>query len=74
MKLLSIEFGERGVELICADNANLDEASTVVTARLPMDPQEDKSLAWNRYFALQQLQTLLTQQIDLQRNIANGVA
>jgi hypothetical protein len=70
MKLISIEFGEQAVELICADNADLEAAANVVTARLQMDPRNGHSLAWNRYFALQELQNLVTEQVNAHRQLA----
>ena len=55
MKLISQEYGLNSVELTFADNAEADDAETLLFARLPFEVQETKSVAWNRYWALQRL-------------------
>lgn len=59
MKLLSTEIGEKGIELLYADNQNTDDAETLLVVRLPFAVDAKKSIAWNRYQALDHLQSLI---------------
>jgi hypothetical protein len=59
VKLLSTLIAENSVELTYADNPELEEAATLLILRLPKESTDDKSLRWNRYWALNQLREML---------------
>jgi len=74
MKLVSTDIREGSIELTYADNPDLDDAERLLIVRLPREVDQSKSLAWNRYWALTDLQELVTEQIKVERNVSEGRA
>ena len=72
MKLLSTEFGQNSVEMTFADDADLEAAATFLVARFPKACDHSKSLAWNRYWALSQLQESLAVILEDERKLMQG--
>jgi hypothetical protein len=72
MKLLSTEIGENYVELIYADNSEIDDAETLLIWRLPTETHHGKSVALNRYAALKALQKFIREQMEADEAISNG--
>ena len=70
MKLLSTEFRENSIELIYADSPDAEAAATLVHVRLPRDVDHSKRIAWNRYWALGDLQELIRAARDADRALA----
>jgi hypothetical protein len=69
MQLLSTRFDGLGIELTYADNPDLDAATTVLRVRLPREAESNKSLAWHRYWALGDLQEIVRELRDADRDI-----
>ena len=74
MKLLSTEVAEKSVELTYADNEQLDDASKLLIVRLPREFEQNKSLAYNRYWTLRELREFIDEQIELERKTSEGRA
>ena len=74
MKLMSSAFREKSIELIFADNTDLAKASTLLHMRLPREIDHSKSLAWNRYYALQELRNLVHAQMEAEQQTSPGIA
>ena len=72
MKLISTEIGETWIELTYSDNADLEAAASFLVARVPADPHHGKSVALNRYTALNQLQKFIREQMEGDEAISNG--
>lgn len=72
MKLLSTEIGEKHVELIYADKPEIDDAEMLLVWRLPMEPQQGRSVALNRHTALNKLLKFIREQMDSDEAISNG--
>jgi hypothetical protein len=74
MKLLSTEVGETSIELLYADNQNTDDASKLLIVRLPRQAEHNKSLAYNRYWALSDLRDFIGEQMEIERKTSEGRA
>ena len=73
MKLVSTEFRENSIELIYADNPDLEAAAMLLHVRLPRAVEQDKSPALNRYWALAELQEFLRKQMEDDLKTSRGV-
>lgn len=72
MKLISTEIGENWIELTYSDNADLEAAASFVVARVPTEIHPGKSVALNRYVALNALQKFFREQMEADEAISNG--
>jgi len=72
VKLISTEIGESGLELTYADNPELDDASSLLIVRMPRDIESDKSLAYTRFWALNDLREFINEQIEIERKTSEG--
>lgn len=59
MQLLSTEIGDDWIELNYADGPELSATSPFVLIRLHREVDHSKSVAWNRYWALADLQEIV---------------
>ena len=74
VKLLSTVIDGDSVELTYADNPELDAALSLVIVRVPKEIDNSKSLAWHRYWALNNLQAFLGEQMEQERKVSEGRA
>lgn len=69
MNLISQEFGDGSVELTFADAPDENDATRLLIARIPFEVQPNKSVSWNRFWAMSQLHDQLGELVRAEREI-----